>query len=237
MATPLHHHLKLNGATSRTGRPLFWVLSLFLQTQLLQFTSLAKPYPDFLTLLSPYELSGLHIENVLDIECQAILMSCSIAPNLPISYRVRQSSAKYPTPPLLIFHHTWPKHTYILYKTGEWMTTATFCLTFYLNKTFSLRSLFVINISLLIFIRRFFILFILCCHFSYFINIYFCNCNKKNCGQHPLCYISSELFFIYLMRVYIISVENGTGVGRFRIGYVTLGRYFLLEFSYITEQM
>ena len=24
MATPLHHHLKLNGATPRTGRPLLW---------------------------------------------------------------------------------------------------------------------------------------------------------------------------------------------------------------------
>ena len=27
MATPLHHHLKLNGDTPRTGRPLFWVIS------------------------------------------------------------------------------------------------------------------------------------------------------------------------------------------------------------------
>ena len=26
-ATPLHHHIKLNGATPRTGKPLFWVTS------------------------------------------------------------------------------------------------------------------------------------------------------------------------------------------------------------------
>ena len=28
MATPLHHHLKLNGATPRTGNSLFWVTPL-----------------------------------------------------------------------------------------------------------------------------------------------------------------------------------------------------------------
>ena len=59
MATPLHHDLKLNGATPRTGRPMFpicvqiergrgGILDTLADkwTHLLQFTSLAKPNPD-----------------------------------------------------------------------------------------------------------------------------------------------------------------------------------------------
>jgi len=43
MVTPLHHHLKLNGATPRTGRPLFWVITPFMHTPICVPTEKARP--------------------------------------------------------------------------------------------------------------------------------------------------------------------------------------------------